>query len=121
MTGSPVLAFLLSTSHRDRSSGVEDLCNVDVALSAWELDSQAVAARTSQVSGWFRLSLSNRQVPLLTLLSGTQRARQGFLAGSADHLIRSGSEHQINKAVACGGQLGYCLFGENTFEKPSVR
>jgi len=34
------------------------------------------------------LSASNRQVPVVTLLSGTQRARLGFPAGPADHLIR---------------------------------
>ena len=57
-------------------------------LSAWELDCHTVVAKTSQVSGCFRLSASNRQVSVVTLLSGTQRARLGFPAGPADHLIR---------------------------------
>ena len=54
--------------------GLRVICAL--ALSAWELDCHAVVARTSQVSDWFRLSVSNRQVPLLTLPSGTQRARR---------------------------------------------
>lgn len=34
------------------------------------------------------MSASNRQVSVVTLLSGTQRVRLGFPAGPADHLIR---------------------------------
>ena len=55
MTGSPVLAFLLFTSYRDRPSGVEDLCNADVALSAWELACHALLTDSSQVSCYHRL------------------------------------------------------------------
>jgi hypothetical protein len=57
-----------------------DLWFAEVEQSAWELDCHVVAARTSQVSGCFRLFASNRQIPVLILLSGTQRARKGFPA-----------------------------------------
>src|SRR5690242_13541044 len=49
-----------------------------VRLSAWELDGRAVFARTSQASGYLRLSETDHQIPVSTLPSGMQRARQGF-------------------------------------------
>jgi Transposase IS116/IS110/IS902 family len=67
---------------RRRSTGLSGM-----GLSARELDCHTVIVRTSQVSGGFRLPASNRQAPVLTLPSGTQRARQGLPAGPADHLI----------------------------------
>lgn len=73
MTGSPVLAFLLFTSCRDRSSGVEDLCNADVAQSAWELACQASPISALQVRCYLRLPLSDRRSPLPTPLSDTRR------------------------------------------------
>lgn len=75
MTGSPVLASLLFTSYPDRPSGIENLCNTDVALSAWELACHAPPTGKLQVSRHSWLSVSARRVPLLTPLSGTQRAR----------------------------------------------
>jgi len=43
--------------------------------SAWELDCHASLTATPQVRRRLRLSVSTRQVPLLTFRSGTQRAR----------------------------------------------
>jgi hypothetical protein len=40
--GSPILAFLLFSGYRDRPSGVEDLCNADVA---YQLGNWAVMLR----------------------------------------------------------------------------
>jgi hypothetical protein len=79
MTGSPVLAFLLSTSHRDRPSGVEDLCNVYVALSAWELACHTLPTMIFAAKRPFALSMSARYRPSQTVPSGTQRARRGCL------------------------------------------
>ena len=75
MTGSPVLAFLLFTSYRDRSPGVEDLCNADVALSAWELACHASPTTVFAAQRLFALSVSARYRPSQTVPSGTQRAR----------------------------------------------
>lgn len=47
-----------------------------VGLSAWELDCRAALTIASHVKQRLRLSVGIRQVPLLTLPSGTQRARQ---------------------------------------------
>src|SRR6201999_1367139 len=48
---------------------------VDSGLSAWELACHASLTGASQVSCHLRLSASARRVPVLTALSGTQRAR----------------------------------------------
>jgi hypothetical protein len=47
-------------------------------LSAWELDCHASMTTAPQVRRHVRLSVGARQIPLLTLLSGTQRARMRF-------------------------------------------
>ena len=44
---------------------------VNVALSAWELDCHASLTGKLQVSHHLRLSVSDRQTPVLTPLSGT--------------------------------------------------
>ena len=48
---------------------------IEPALSAWELDCHVSLTTAPQVSRRPRLSVGTRQVPLLTLPSGTQRAR----------------------------------------------
>jgi hypothetical protein len=53
---------------------------IEPALSAWELDGHASRTGALQVSRHLRLSVRTRQVPLLTLPSGTQRA-----GASAEH------------------------------------
>jgi hypothetical protein len=49
---------------------------IEPALSAWELDCHASVTETLQVSCQYRLSVSAREIPVLTLGSGTRRARQ---------------------------------------------
>jgi hypothetical protein len=49
--------------------------NSQVALSAWELDCHASLTTVPQLRGQLGLSVGTRQAPLLTLPSGTQRAR----------------------------------------------
>jgi hypothetical protein len=51
--------------------------SVEPALSAWELDCHASLTTAPQVKRQLRLSVGIRKVPLLTLPSGTQRARPG--------------------------------------------
>ena len=53
----------------------ERVTGIEPALSAWELDCHASLTSTLQVRHHLRLSVGNRQVPFLTLSSGTQRAR----------------------------------------------
>jgi hypothetical protein len=48
----------------------------DRGLSAWELACHASLTGAPQVSGHPRLSVSDRRTPVLTPLSGTQRARR---------------------------------------------
>ena len=86
MTGSPVLAFLLCTSYRHRPSGVEDLCNADVALSAWELACHVLSTTVFAAQSLFVLSVSARYRPLQTVASGTQRARWRHSARSTPGL-----------------------------------
>ena len=45
-------------------------------LAAWELDCHALLTGALQVSRYLWFSVSDRRVPVLTPLSGTQRARQ---------------------------------------------
>jgi len=54
---------------------VERVTGIEPALSAWELACHASLTGASQVSCHLRLSASARRVPVLTALSGTQRAR----------------------------------------------
>jgi hypothetical protein len=54
---------------------LERVTGIEPALSAWELACQVFLTGASQVSGHLRQSVSARRVPLLTPLSGTQRAR----------------------------------------------
>jgi hypothetical protein len=76
MTGSPVLASLLFTSYPDRPSGIENLCNTDVALSAWELACHALPTTVFAAQRLFTLPVSARHRPTQTMLSGTQRSPQ---------------------------------------------
>ncbi len=54
---------------------MERVTGIEPALSAWELDRHASLTGTLHVSHHLRLSVSDRQTPVLTPLSGTQRAR----------------------------------------------
>ena len=49
-----------------------------VALSAWELDCHALVTGTFQVNRHYWLSVSAREVPVLTSRSGTRRARDAW-------------------------------------------
>ena len=62
-------------------------------LSAWELDCHASLTTAPQVRQHLKLSVGSRQVPLLTLPPGTQRAR-GQVGGNAPTLLY---------LVLCGG------------------
>ena len=86
MTGSPVLAFLLFTSYRDRPSGVEDLCNADVALSAREL---ACHALLTTVFAAQRLICLLRECPLQTASDRAIGHATGTSSSSARHVPRS--------------------------------
>ena len=56
-------------------SRLERVTGIEPALSAWELDGHASLATASQFKRQLRLSLTAHQVPLLTVPTGTQRAR----------------------------------------------
>ena len=59
-------AGYLSSFLRRRSTGLSGM-----GLSAWELDCHASLTGKLQVSHHLRLSVSDRQTPVLTPLSGT--------------------------------------------------
>ena len=50
---------------------LERVTGIEPALSAWELDCHASLTGKLQVSHHLRLSVSDRQTPVLTPLSGT--------------------------------------------------
>ena len=53
----------------------ERVTGIEPALSAWEMACHAALTGMLQVSRHTRLSVSDRWIPFLTLLSGAQRAR----------------------------------------------
>ena len=55
---------------------MERVTGIEPALSAWELDCHVSLTSAPQVRRHLRLSVSTRHGPLLTLPSGTQRARR---------------------------------------------
>jgi hypothetical protein len=57
-------------------SRLERVTGIEPALSAWESDCHASLTTAPQVGRHLRLSVGTRQVPLLTLLWGMQRARR---------------------------------------------
>lgn len=59
---------------KDRRDGLRNAGGTG-GPSAWELDCHASLSIVPQVRHHLRLSVGNRQVPFLTLSSGTQRAR----------------------------------------------
>jgi hypothetical protein len=61
---------------RPGPSRLERVTGIEPALSAWESDCHASLTTAPQVGRHLRLSVGTRQVPLLTLLSGMQRARR---------------------------------------------
>jgi hypothetical protein len=119
MTGSPVLAFLLSTSHRDRPSGVEDLCNVDVALSAWELACHALPTTVFAAHSRFALSVSARYRLPQTVASGTQRARWRHSATSTPRPCLPVVDELHSLVIrSCGlapKPIVTCVFGSRQF------
>jgi hypothetical protein len=56
---------------------------IEPALSAWELDCHASLTIAQQVTQHLRLSVGTPQVPLMTLPTGTQRARDERLTHTA--------------------------------------
>jgi hypothetical protein len=55
--------------------GAGAMTDFEPALLAWELECHTSLATAPQVRRHLRLSVGTRQMPLLTLPSGTQRAR----------------------------------------------
>jgi pimeloyl-ACP methyl ester carboxylesterase len=78
-------------------------------LSAWELDCHASVTKAPQVSRHYRLSVSDRHVPNLTLQSGTQPARQRSRHVGGEHQIRRnlhallGPAHHVTRVLAGAG------------------
>ena len=64
------------------------MTGIEPALSAWELDCQASLTSAPQLRPHLKLSASVRQVLLLTLPSGTQRARTSEVHDLDRFLIR---------------------------------
>ena len=112
MTGSPVLAFPLFISYPNQPPGVEDPRNAEVALSAWELDCHTSLTTAPQIRRHPRLSVATRQGPLLTLPSGTERARAS--AGNGESLLFGLGQYFVDAGLifcqaGTPGQVGLSL------------
>ena len=100
---------------------LERVTGIEPTLSAWELDCHATLTFALQISGHHRLSASARSVPVMTPLSGTQRARDllgvasaasrpavlRVAAGRGDIFGHRYEDHQNGKRLELAGSEPY--------------